>query len=62
MQRIKNDPETYLRRASLGWDVLEVATNRSKRTRSRKDFQEALIEPSFYMSFVTKTRARTKRP
>ena len=62
MQRIKNDPKTYLRRSDLGWAAPTVTANRSRRTRSKKDFFEALIEPSFYTSFfVRKPTPPSKR-
>ncbi len=62
MLRIKNDPKTYLRRSNIGWNVSNVAANRSKKTRSKKDFLEAIIAPSFYVSFLPSLRKRPPGP
>jgi hypothetical protein len=61
MQRIKNDPKSYLRRSDLGWNASEVAANRFTKTRSKRDFFKAAIEPSFYASFARKPKKTIKK-
>lgn len=56
MQRIKNEPKKYLRRDDIGFDASSVTESRSRRNRSKKDFLNALIEPSFYASFIPRKK------